>query len=139
MTFAVPSDVTVRLGPALAAAADVDQVQAFLDTAEALIRVRFPNLDAQVAAGVVPAQNVVLAEANAVRRVMLNAEGFVSESIDNWSGTRAAGFADAEVSISVSDWALLSPLIEGRRRGSIRLVAYGERIYGAPYVLPVYP
>lgn len=139
MTFAVPSDVTVRLGAALAATADVDQVAAFLETAEALIRVRFPNLDAQVAAGVVPVQNVVLAEANAVRRVMLNAEGFVSESIDNWSGTRAAGFAESEVTISASEWALLSPLIEGRRRGSIRLVAYGERTYGAPYVRPVYP
>lgn len=139
MAYAVASDVIVRLGATVAATVDTDQIEAFLETAEAMIRVRFPNLDAQVEAGVISPHNVVLAEANAVRRVMLNAEGFVSETIDNWSGTRAAGFADADVTITAAEWVLLSPLVEARRRGSIRLVANGERTYGQPYVPPVYP
>lgn len=139
MAYAVPSDVAVRMGAALAAELDLDQVAAFLDDAEQMIRVRFPNLDAQVATGVVAAANVVAVEAAAVRRVMLNADGFSQESIDNWSGTRSAALSQGLLFISDAEWGSLSVLIEGRRRGSIRLVAYGETRYGQPYYPPSYP
>lgn len=139
MAYAVPSDVAVRMGTALGAELDLDQVAAFLDDAEQMIRVRFPNLDAQVASGVVAAANVVAVEAAAVRRVMLNADGFSQESIDNWSGTRSAALSQGLLFISDAEWGSLSVLIEGRRRGSIRLVAYGETQYGQPYYPPSYP
>jgi hypothetical protein len=139
VTYALPSDVSVRLGSALGASFDAAQAAAFLDDVERMIRVRFPNLDAQVVAGLVSAADVVAVEANAVRRVMLNAEGFTDESIDNWSGKRSAALADGLLYITPEEWATLSPLLEGRRRGSIRMVAYGETYYGQPYYPPVYP
>ena len=139
VAYAVAADVSVRLGAALAANFDADQATAFLDDVEQMIRVRFPLLDVQVAAGTIALANVVAVEANAVRRVMLNPEGFTQEAIDNWSGQRAALLAEGLLFISDAEWASLSPLLEGRRRGSLRMVAYGETYYGQPYYPPTYP
>lgn len=138
VAYAVASDVSVRLGALLSTNFDAAQAEAFLDDAEQMIRVRFPNLDAQVASGAINALNVVAVEASAVRRVMMNPEGYTREQIDDWSGQRSAALADGLLFISDAEWASLSPLIEGRRRGSIRLVAYGETVYGQPYYPPTY-
>lgn len=137
MAYAVATDVAVRLGRDLEEN-EVAQVEAFLDDAEQLIRVRFPNLDAQVEAGKVTAAAVVSIEAGAVRRLMLNPEGYAQETIDGWSGQRGSTIADGFLFITEAEWAALSPLIEVRRRGSIRLVANGELYPGQPYYPPSY-
>lgn len=137
MTYAVASDVAVRLGRELD---DVEtaQVEAFLDDAENMIRVRFPLLDSQITAGAIRLQVVVSVEAGAVRRLMLNPEGYSQEAIDGWSGQRGSTVANGLLTITDTEWAALSPMVEGRRRGSIRLVANGERYYGQPYIPQVY-
>jgi len=138
VSLANPVDVQVRLGRDFRNANEMLMCQAFLDDVELKIRVRIPTLDALIAAGTVSAAVVQAVEVAAVRRVLLNPEGFSQEAIDNWSGTRAAVVAGGLLTIADLEWRDILPGIEGRRRGAIRAVAYGEAYYGQPYVPPVY-
>lgn len=62
--------------------------QTFLDDAWRMLRRRFPDLEADVAADVDLAAEAVRVMATAVLRVMMNPEGKRQESIDDYAWTR---------------------------------------------------
>lgn len=96
----------------------------FLDDAWALLVGRRPMLPTWVAAGLVDPANVTRVLCSIVLRVLKNPDGFVSESIDDWSGSRNPLAADGGLRVTADELADVTP--SRMRRRSIRLVVYGN-------------
>ncbi len=97
--------------------------EAFLDDAWALLLDKRRTLEADVTAGTVSEANVRRVVCAMVLRVLKNPDGWEDESIDDWRGKRAAAVASGELHVTPSELATITP---GRRRGGVRLVAYGD-------------
>ncbi len=95
----------------ITAAARVDDVWSELTA-------RLPTLESRLAAGLVPAGLVVRVVSDAVLRVLKNPDGFRTETVGGWSGTRDGVVAG--IYIDPADLALLAA--SRPRGGSIRLV-----------------
>ncbi|MBO0830325.1 MAG: hypothetical protein J2P24_21330 [Streptosporangiales bacterium] len=121
MAYATVDDVAVRLGRPLT---DDERamVAALLGDVEALIKARIPDLDAQVTAGTIARDVVVMVEANAVLRVLRNPGGYRSESDGDYSYTVDANAAAGYLTITPDEWALLG--------------AGGDAFTITPYVRP---
>ena len=116
------SDIESRWRPL--SAQEAVNATAFLSDAWAMLLGRRPSLDADITAGTVSTDNVTRVVCAMVLRVMKNPNGFASETIDDWSGTRDALIASGELRITSDELADVTPGRRGQR--STRLVAYGD-------------
>ena len=97
---------------------------AFLADAWALLLSRRPTLDADMTAGTVTSANVIRVVSAMVLRLLKNPDGYESESLDDWTGRRAALIASGVLHVTSDELADITP---GRRtRKSVRLVVYGD-------------
>jgi len=101
-TLAQPSDISPLLGVTFTTVQSA-QCQAFIDQAEALIKLRYPNLTG------LDAGTVKLVEIRAVRRVMLNPDAWENARIDDHSFKLNDAVAASEVEITDEEWAFLAP------------------------------
>lgn len=98
--------------------------QAFLEDAWAELLSKRPNLEAELAAGIVSRANAVRVVCAMVLRVLKNPDGYEDESIDDWRGRRSALVASGVLHVTSDELALVTP---GRaHRRSIRLVKDGD-------------
>lgn len=109
MSFADASDVAARLGRDLTVVEAV-QVAAVLDDAEAIIRVRVPDLDSR-AGDPTFFSLLILVESKAARRVMLNPGGIrqMSQGVDDFqqSTTFDTAISGSDTYITDDEWRLL--------------------------------
>jgi hypothetical protein len=104
---------------------ETTNANAFLGDAWALLVDRRPTLEADMTAGTVSTANVVRVVSAMVLRILKNPDGYVQESIDDWSGRRADLMSSGVLTVTPSELADITP---GRATNrSIRLVAYGEQ------------
>lgn len=97
---------------------------AFLGDAWELLLGRRPTLEADLTAGTVREANVIRVVAAMVLRVLRNPEGYISESIDDWTGRRSDLVSSGALHVTAGELADVTPGRRGRR--SLRLVAYGD-------------
>lgn len=95
-----------------------------LGDAWALLLGRRPNLEQDVTDGTVTTANVVRVLASMVVRVMRNPDGYLQESIDDYTYRRDAAVSAGLLHVTADELADLSP--GRRRRRSVRLVIYGD-------------
>ena len=109
--FATVQDVELRLGRPVT---NSDQVQAWLDDVEVMIRARVPDLAQLVASGQVDADALRMVESNAVIRRLLNPEGIASQTVRVDDGsvtkTRAGSSADGLLALTDGEWDLILPV-----------------------------
>lgn len=89
------------------------QVTAWLARLSAMVRLRFPTIDARVTASTdlgVLMRGVLV---DAVLRVLRNPDGKVSESIDDYTYRRSDTVADGSLYLTDAEWALLEPVTPG--------------------------
>jgi hypothetical protein len=108
MTYAVPSDVTTRLGRA-ATAEESAMITVLLADVERLILRRIPDLAAQIAAvpPTIDEADVVQVEAQAVLRVVRNPDGFVSETDGTYTYQLSHNSSPGALEVWPEEWALL--------------------------------
>lgn len=116
--LATADDVRDRLGRALTDSEAVS-AGAYLSQASALVRHRFPTVDARITAGDLSAELVAGVVADAVVRVLRNPEGKVSEGVDDYSYRRSDATATGSLYLSAEEIALLTP--RRSRVGSVAL------------------
>jgi hypothetical protein len=115
MTYATVSDVAARLGRPITTEAETAQVDAWLTDVEVIIRSRIPDLDERIGDGRLAEGVVVMVEAAAVVRKVLNPEGLRqvahTRSLDDWSETtsetRDRLVSDGFLGLTDDEWALL--------------------------------
>lgn len=146
MTYATPDDVAVELGrppfDEKADAAQIAQIQRWLDRTEAIIRLRIPDLDDRVAAGTPPEAVVVDVESAVVARKVLNPNGLTSKAqtrtLDDWSETQSetigSDYMDGTLQLTDDEWALLG-LSSGE---AFTITPYGQVGVPAGYCGPPY-
>lgn len=112
MSVVTITDVQARLGRVLTDL-EQEQVTAWLEDLDALVRARIPDLDDQLALGTIDVRVLKLVFAQAVRRLLLNPEGLrqYTESIDDYSITKTVDSAVSSSALYLSDdeWAMLLP------------------------------
>ena len=106
MPYATPTDVQSRLGRELDTA-ETDLVTVRLADAERMIRRRVPDLDNQVTAGTIDAEDVKQIQAEAVLRLVRNPEGYTSESDGNYSYQFSSQAASGKLEILAAEWQAL--------------------------------
>ena len=101
---------------------------AFLSDAWALLTARRPTLDADMTVGTVSAGNVIRVLTMMVKRVMLNPELKRSETIDDYSYTRADLISTGALTVTDEELADVTPRgsAAGSRVRSVRLVSDGD-------------
>jgi hypothetical protein len=109
MAFATSSDVAARLGRVLTDAESA-QVDAVLDDVETIIRSRVGDFDVRISDSLF-VDLVILVEAKAARRVMLNPLGIRqhSEGVDDFqqSSTFDTSISGSDTYVTEDEWALL--------------------------------
>lgn len=109
------SDVSTVYGELTALQAA--QVSAWLARLSAMVRLRYPTIDARVAASAdlgVLTRGVLV---DAVLRVLRNPDGKVSETIDDYTYRRSDTVADGSLYLTDDEWALLEPALSGASSG----------------------
>lgn len=109
MTYATIADVAVRLGRPIVDTNEVAQTNALLGDAESIIFAKLPDLPADITAGVVPVETLVMVESNAVVRKLRNPDGKVQERIDDYSFGYAKDAARGDLYVTDDEWAMLTP------------------------------
>lgn len=107
MSYAGITDVSARLGRAITSAAEVLQVETWIDDAERLITRRIPDLAARITSGAISADDVVRVAAQAVVRKVKNPDGKQNERIDDYSYGLVKEAAQAEIHITDEEWEIL--------------------------------
>lgn len=106
MAYALPVDIEARLGRSL----DLSETQIVntrLGDAELIIKSRIRDLDAQVIAGTIDQDLVVMVEAEALLRLVRNPEGYTSETDGNYTYQIDGAVASGRLQILDDEWALL--------------------------------
>lgn len=106
MTYAIPSDVSGRLGRELSAD-EATMVAARLADAELIIRSRIPDLDDQITDDKIDVEIVKMIEANSVVRLVRNPNAYTGETDGNYSYQINWKTATGELEILDNEWALL--------------------------------
>lgn len=106
MAYAQLSDVQARLGRPLT---DDEKTQAetLLEDVELEIRSRIPDLEDKIDNGDLDQGVVIRVEASAVKRVVLNPEGYTSETDGDYTYQLNYQLASGELTITEKEWALL--------------------------------
>lgn len=121
MTHANVDDVAKRLGRPITSAEEIDQVNAWLSDVETIIRARIPDLDERIWTGRLDQGVLVMVEASAVVRKVINPEGVrqtsKTRSLDDWSETQSETrdrvLSDGQLSLTDEEWALLTSISNG--------------------------
>lgn len=100
--------------------------ETFLDDAWWMILGRRPNIEANIEDGSVLEANVIRILALMVRRILLNPEGLLEETIDDYRMRRDQLVSSGTLRIEPDELGDLTPGGATRVK-SVRLVAYGER------------
>lgn len=127
MTASV-KDVATQLGRDITDPLEVNQITAWLEMAELVIRQRYPNLDQLIASGRISQDAVAMVEASAVARHSLNPEGYTSKSerIDDYQQTYGMTNSAVGITFTDSEWALLTPSDSGAE-GAFTITPAGRR------------
>ena len=127
MTASV-KDVATQLGRDITDPLEVNQITAWLEMAELVIRQRYPNLDQLIASGRISQDAVDMVEASAVARHSLNPEGYTSKSerIDDYQQTYGMTNSAVGITFTDSEWALLTPTDSGAE-GAFTITPAGRR------------
>lgn len=132
MTASV-QDVATQLGREITDPVEAQQVTAWLELAEMIIRQRYPDLDRLIADGRLSQTVVNLVEASAVARYARNPDGYTSKSerIDDYQTTY--GMTNSSVGLYLTDgeWALLTPSDSGAE-GAFTITPSGRRHHARP-------
>ena len=124
MAFANAGDVAARMGRSFTAA-EATQADAVLDDVETIIRSRISDFDSRVSADPMFADLLILVEAKAARRVMLNPQGIRqhSEGVDDFqqSNTFDTSISGSDTYLTDDEWALLGA--GSARSGSFSMAA----------------
>lgn len=120
MAYAFIDDVSDRLGRAVSDAAEIQQIETWIEDAGRLILRRIPDLATRVAAGTIDRADVVMVEAQAVVRKVKNPDGKQNERIDDYSYGLVKDAARGEVFITDDEWDLLLPIRAPRGSFSVR-------------------
>ena len=128
MAFASAGDVAARLGRTLTSA-ESSQADAILDDVETIIRSRLGSIEDRVSSDALFLDLVILVEAKAARRVMLNPQGIRqhSEGVDDFqqSDTFDTSISGSDTYLTDDEWALLGA--GSARSGSFSMaVGYAE-------------
>lgn len=107
MAYAEVSDLEARMGRDLNAA-EQSLAQVLLDDVEIIIRANIPDLDTRISSGELSVDVLIYVECAAVKRVILNAEGFLQETDGNYSYTRDTAVASGLLDLTSREWALLN-------------------------------
>lgn len=124
MTLATTNDVSVRLMRPLTTA-ESNAATAYIAELSEMVRDRVRNVDALIAARPAYGQVVVGRIAEAVKRVLQNPEGYVQESVDDWSGRRSDAAADGALFLSADDWAAITPAPSSALSGAYAVPLWG--------------
>lgn len=81
-----------------------------IDDAWNLLVLELPSLDANLTAGTVLASTVKMVVADMVIRHLKNPDGWERESLDDWSGQRAATAADGSLYATAEELRYLQPI-----------------------------
>lgn len=127
MTASV-KDVATQLGRDITDPLEVNQITAWLEMAELVIRQRYPNLDQLIASGRIRQDAVDMVEASAVARHSLNPEGYTSKSerIDDYQQTYGMTNSTTGITFTDTEWALLTPSDSGAE-GAFTITPAGRR------------
>lgn len=105
--LAVLGDVQEQYGTMTTA--QVQLTTALLRAASALVRSRYPSVDAQIAAGLINPDVAALAVTNMILRVLRNPDGLRSETIGPFSRTYDTGAAAGLLVISDDESPIFAP------------------------------
>lgn len=108
--LAVLGDVATPFGPMTAAQEGLAKY--LLRVASALVRSRFPQVDAQLRAGVLNGDVVANTVATMVLRVLRNPQGLRAKSVGPFSYTYDTSVAAGELVLSVADEAAFTPVTD---------------------------
>lgn len=127
MTASV-QDVATQLGRPIDDPLEINQVTAWIEMAELVIRQRYPNLDQLIASGRISLDAVNMVEASAVARYSLNPEGYTSKSerIDDYQRTYGMTNSTYGITFTDTEWALLTPSDSGAE-GAFTITPAGRR------------
>ena len=125
---ATVQDVATQLGRDITDPLEVNQITAWLEMAELVIRQRYPNLDQLIASGRISLDAVDMVEASAVARHSLNPEGYTSKSerIDDYQQTYGMTNSTTGITFTDTEWALLTPTDSGAE-GAFTITPAGRR------------
>lgn len=123
MTYAVVTDVAVRLGRTVSDAAEIAQINAWIADAEAFIKNRIQDIADRVTAGTPDADTVKAVVAAAVCRKALNPEGKKDQRVDDFSYGLHPDAARADIHFTDDEWARLLP--EAGAEGAFTAVSTG--------------
>ena len=116
-------DVAVRWRPITDPDEDA-QVQAYLDDAWSLLTDRLPSLPTDLDAGTPSAATVRRVMTAMVKRVMVNPDGLLSETVDDYSYRRDSAVSSGGLYVSADELAALTG--QSRRMVNVRAVGlYG--------------
>ena len=119
---ATVDDVVSRFRPLTTAEQVV--AQTLLGDAWEMLLGRRPNLEADITSGAISEATVVRVVANMVIRVLRNPDGYLQESIDDYTYRRDAVVSTGLLHLTPDELADITP---GRARNrSIRLTVYGD-------------
>jgi hypothetical protein len=115
-------DVAEQFGTLSAAQEQLAAV--LIRAASQMIRARRPSIDAQVAAGTVPADLVALAVTNMVLRVLRNPGGLRAETVGPFSRTYDVTYAAGLLVLSPDEESLLNPVVQpgATVKGPVRML-----------------
>lgn len=106
MAIAFVEDVYKRLPPGVVVTED-EYIETLLNDAETKIKVKIPDLEQKVADNELSADLVRMIEAEMVKRVVLNPEGFVQEADGNYSYSVSRDVASGLLEVTDEEWAQL--------------------------------
>lgn len=115
------ADIEARWRPLTAQ--ESTNATAYLADAWEMVLSRRPNIEPDMTAGTVRTGNVKRVVADMVLRILKNPDGKQSEGVDDYRYTRHELLASGRLHVTPDELADLTP---GRRKKSVRLVAYGE-------------
>ena len=124
MPLATVDDVSVRLMRPLTAVEE-SAATAYIAELSAVIRDRVRNVDALITARPTYGEVVTGRIAEAVKRVLQNPEGYVQESVDDWSGRRSEAAADGALFLSADDWDAITPVPSSALSGAYTVPLWG--------------
>jgi len=128
MTYALLTDVSVRLGRTISDADGIAQINAWIADAERIILRRIPDIATRIADGRITSDDVVAIEAQAVLRKVKNPDGYTYESIDDYRHGLNDAMSKGEIFITDDDWEILlyDPALAASPTGAFSTRPYFE-------------
>lgn len=128
MALATITEVSTRLGREIGEGAETNQVNAWIDDVEGMIKARLPNIEERISDGDLSPLVVSAVVSNVVIRKIKNPDGKQNERIDDYSYGLTADAATGELFLTDREWDLLMPTASS---GAFTIRPYGGNTRGA--------